>query len=251
LNSGRSALIRGIATALAIIVVVFGLAAALGGLGLAAWAPIFDGKIIGEIAARLLVTIEPVPISFIVAAALGFVLTLPSAPALRVAIAVIVTGLRSLPVFTLAVAVMIVAILRLPFGSCLSPCTFTRQLAPLVMPVAVLMTYQLPHLVEFFDGRRARSQHARMLETSSVRGLALLFADRLPSLVSAAMIGEIIYGRAGEGRWLGIPGSGFIFSRDASVFTLFLIFNALGVLVIRCVVELLVRRDKTSANAGE
>lgn len=251
-NGGRSAFFSSVVTAIAIPVVVFGLAAALGGFGPAAQLPSFEGKLIGEIAARLPITLEPVLISFFVASALGFVLTLPSAPLFRGAVAVIVTGLQSLPLFVLAIAMVFVLpmLFRVPLGSwtCAMPCTFVRQLEFLVVPVVVLTTYQLPSLVEFFDQRRARAQDPRSSEMSMACGLAMLFADRLPSLVSAAMIGEIFYRWAGEGRWLGIPVS--MGSRDASAFTLFLIFNALVVLVIRGIIELFVQRRRTVTNVG-
>jgi ABC-type dipeptide/oligopeptide/nickel transport system permease component len=247
-NGSRSALFSGVATAIAIFVVVFGLAAALGELGNATQVPSFEGKLIGEIAARLPVTLEPVLISFFVASALGFVLTLPAAPAFRVAVAVIVTGLRSIPLFVVA-TIGVLMFFRMPRGSCLAPCTFGIQLAFLVMPVVVLTVYQLPFLVKFFDGRRARVKDTRVFEMSTVGGLAILFADRLPSLISAAMIGEFIYRWAGEGRWLGVPDAMFG-GRDASEFTLFLIFNALVVLVIRCMIEFFVQRHRTVTDVG-
>jgi ABC-type dipeptide/oligopeptide/nickel transport system permease component len=241
-NGGRLVLFNSVATALAIFVIVFGLAAALGGLGSAAHIPTFEGKLIGELAARLPITLEPVLISFLIASALGFVLTLPSAPVFRAAVAVIVTGLQSLPLFVLAIAAVILLPMyfRVPLGSwnCVAPCTFGQRLEFLIVPVAVLTIYQLPFLAEFFNRPRARGQDVKVGEISTVGGLAVLFAHRLPSLVSAAMIGELFYGWAGEGRWLGL-------SRDASAFTLFLIFNALVVLVIRCLIESFVQPRRT------
>ena len=251
MNGSRSALLRIVATAIAILVIVFGLAAALGGLGSATQVSSFEGKVIGAIAARLPVTLEPVLISFFVASLLGFILTLPSAKPIRVAVAAIVMVLQSLPVFVLAIVGVFVLPMyfRVPFGYCPTPCAFGRQLALLVIPVVVLTIYQLPNLVKFFDGRRVRAQVVRVDESSTIRGLAMLFADRLPSLVGAAMIGEITYRWAGEGWWLGIPVS--MFSRDASEFTLFLIFNALAVLVIRCIIELFAQRRRTVTDIDE
>jgi ABC-type dipeptide/oligopeptide/nickel transport system permease component len=249
-NGGRSALLRSVANAIAIFVIVFGLAAALGGLGSAAHVPAFEGRIAGEIGALLPITLEPVLISFFVASALGFVLTFPSAPAFRVAVAVIVTGLESLPIFVLAIAMVIVPMLaRIPTGlwTCRVPCTDSYQLDFLVVPVVVLTTYQLPILVKFFDSRRSLVQSGGD-DISTAGGLAILFADRLPSLVSAAMVGEVIYRWAGEGRWLGIPN--FLGRPDASVFTLFLILNALVVLLIRSIVEFFVRRRRSVAGVG-
>ncbi len=247
MTSDRSALFRVLATALAILVIVFGLAAALGGLGRAAEPSPIDGKLIGQLAVRLPVTLEPVLISFFVASALGFVLTLSLTPGFRGAVSAIVTVLQSLPFFVLAIAVWITMLLELSIGPCAGPtCTLSRQLAFLLVPVVILTTYQLPFLVEFFDSRRARGQCARVDEMSTISGLALLFADRLPSLIGTAMIGEIIYGWTGEGGWLGIPNN--FFSRDASAFVIFLVFNALVVLAIRCIVELLVHRRRPAAD---
>jgi hypothetical protein len=247
LNGGRSSLFRVVATALAIPVIVFGLAAALGGLRLAAQPAIFNGKLVGDIATRLPVTLEPVLISFFLASALGFVLTLPSAPAFRVAVTALVVGLQSFPVFAFATGgvIFLSMLLGLQILICAAPCTFGGQVALLVLPVVVLTMYQLPILVEFFYRRRTRGLDARADEISTVRGLALLFGDRLPSLISAAMIGELLYRWRGEGWWLDTPHH-FFDDWPASVFTLFLIFNALVVLAIRCIIELLVQRRKSA-----
>ncbi|HLJ83933.1 MAG TPA: hypothetical protein VKT51_07185 [Candidatus Eremiobacteraceae bacterium] len=246
MNGARSALFRVTATALAIVVVVFALAAALGALRLAVQPAAFDGKIVGEIAARVPVTLEPVLISFLLAAALGFVLSLPTARAFRGAVTVIATLLQSLPVFASAIGAVFVSVLTIE--SCAVPCPVGRQLGYLVAPVVVLTMYQLPFLVDFFDRRRARGTNDGARPSSTVRGLAVLFADRLPSLISAAMIGEYFYRWKGEGYLLGVPEP--FDRRDAFVFTVVLIVNALVVLAIRCIVELIVQRGKMAKDVN-
>jgi ABC-type dipeptide/oligopeptide/nickel transport system permease component len=251
LNWGRSVFVRALATAIAIVVIVFALTAGFGNPSLVP-SVVFEGKIIDIILSYAPLTAELIVASFILASFVGFALTLSSARAFTAAVSGVVTGLLSIPVFVLAIVLQIVLGVHLGLpsgGACSIPCTLGDQLQHLIVPATTLGIYQVPALVAFFRRHRVAAGGSRATETSITGDLATLFAERLPDVLSAAIIVEAIYAWSGEGRLL--FEMHIAYDADKGAYVAYLMLNALVLLLIRTLAELIRRRDPSGAEASE
>ena len=253
LNSGRSVFARALATAIAIVVIVFALTAGFGNPSLVP-SVVFEGKIIGIIIDYIPPTAELLVASFVLASLAGFFLTRSSARGLTVAVSGVVTALLSIPVFVLAIVLQIVLSLQFGFGlpsggTCSNPCTLGGQLLHLILPATTLALYQLPAVVAFFGMHQAGVGGSRATAASTLRDLAVLFAERLPDVFSASIILEAIYAWSGEGRLLFRLHDEYDANKGA--FVTYLLLNALVLLLIRALAELIRRRDRSGAEASE
>lgn len=241
LNLGRTVLVRALATAVAIVGIVFALTALFGSPSLVP-AVISEGKILGLIFSSLPRTLELVAASFIIASLVGLALTRLPAHSFRTVVSGIMTCLQSVPIFLVAIVAQIVLGVRFGWptaGTCSNPCTLGEQLFHLALPAATLAVYQLPAVVAFFESQEVAG--IRVKPASTMRDLAVLFAERLPDVVSAAIIVEAIYVWSGEGRLF--FDMHVAYDADKGAFVAYLVLNALLLLLIRALAAVVQRRD--------
>ena len=232
----RAVLIRPIATAVAIVLTMVAVIIVLGRADLVSPATILNAKVLTSIILRLPLTLELVLVSSIVASIFGYAIARLSIKPARTLVSRATVVLRCVPLLVLALATQFVLYdisVRWSAFFSLSPQIF-------IMSAVLLALFQFPIVLDYFNNRDRRESTVRSETGAMFRGLAVLFADNISEILSAAMIVELFLGWRGEGRWLGNP---FWFGpRDAAPLVTFLLFNAFVVLVIRALVDVVTRR---------
>jgi len=203
-----------------------------------------DISVLATIGARVPFTLELIVVSLLVAAVAGV-----AGAALQVRtswpiVTVAAVVLRSVPFFYLAIGMqMLLAVNVQIFPTAgytgVDDFNLADRLWHLALPSGALALFALPTIVEYFKRRLAVAAHARRSEVPIAAELAVIFAARLPELLSAAVVTEVIFAWPGEGRLLfdATFASGAI-----PIIAGILLFNALFVLAIRVVVREFVRQ---------
>lgn len=157
---------------------------------------------------RLPATLELIVASFIIAAIVGSALALLATRAPICARPILVNlalPLRCVPFFWLALVAQMLVALKLhdqnAFGmSELDRFDLRDRIAHVIMPALVLASVQIPAVAEHLsrDGRIASRGISQA--TALLADIFSLFAQRLPEVIGAVILMELIFARPGDGR---------------------------------------------------
>ena len=166
-------------------------------------------------------------VSFLIAALVGFLVSLPALRSVRPLIHAGVTALQCIPLFVLAIAIEI-------------PAGFIFGVRSLYIGALVVLTiFQLPLTVAYHDAWLARGLTLRRAARSAAGALARRFDENFPGILSASMITEVIFAWRGEGRLL----LAMVAYGPALSVVVFLFLIALLVLLIRTLAGVAARDD--------
>jgi len=178
---------------------------------------------------RLPLTFAIIAISFVLASLVGVLCTLSRAPWWQTAIAATARALRAIPFFWLAFVLQFVILVHLgSLGAGRSPNTPLYARWYLILPICLLAIAQLPAIVEYLCRRRLASPIER---TSLPRDLFAIFADRLPAIITTAIVVELFFALPGESPTL----FSALSQSDIALFSGIIVCSALLVLVVRFV----------------
>jgi peptide/nickel transport system permease protein len=243
-QSNSIALLRLVATAGAIVLIMLVVLGVFSTSHLASFPQMFNGKIIAELFSYLPRTIELIAVSFVVASIAGVLSALSTARAVRALIASVVLGLQCIPFFWLAIAVQFVfgAFGKNPIAGTGG---FTGHLSDLFAPVVVLALFLFPLIAEPLSRRLTLGPNLRTAAPPILGALAEQFARDLPDLLTATIITEIVFAWPGAGRlfWHSLH-----FAARPEPAALLLLM-ALSVLLARFLSVTLIRREATDSHA--
>ena len=250
MKDSRVPFFRLVATAVAIVLILFAVMGVLGASHLASFPLVLTGKVVADLFRYLPPTLELIVVSFFVASTVGFVSALPSARSIKPLVTSIALGLQCIPLFWLAIAMELVlgGFLRLPMGGFegADRINLAGHLSRLILPAAVLTMFQFPLVVEYFNDHPALGMTTRAEAASIVGGLAAQLVNNLPDIIPATMITEIVFTWPGEGRLLW---DSLLRQHAAVPLASFLVFMALFVLVTRFLVEAFAQHRKQAADS--
>jgi peptide/nickel transport system permease protein len=233
-NSIRVALLRLVATAGGIVLIMLVILGIFSRSHFASFSRMFSGEVIGDILLRLPQTAELIAVSFVVASIAGLLCVLPHPRVLKPLITSIALVLECIPFFWLATA-LVFALSRVGMYPMMGSgeANLAGHLSRLFAPALVLTIFQFPLVVGHLNKRPPLGSNLRALARSIFSGLGVQFARDLPEVLTATVITELIFGWPGDGRlfWY------FLRYESASSVAGLLLFAALSVLVIRFLAE--------------
>jgi peptide/nickel transport system permease protein len=148
-------------------------------------------------------TLELIVVSFLTASIVGLGLTLLLGARLKSLATGIAVLLRCIPFFWLALAISVIGTYtRLPMFGRISagPFMLGDHLLHLILPAGVLALFQVPPIMEYFNGRFARGMNVRTAGRSVFSGLRAQFVTLLPDVFAATMFTEVVFAWPGDGR---------------------------------------------------
>ena len=245
----RAALLKLIATAVAVALIVLAVLSVLGPSYLASFPHIFTSKVVGPFLERLPYTLELIGVSFLIALIVAFGCAWVPFRILKPVVAAVALIFQCIPFFWLVIVMQLIFAMYGGFPTGGSSGTdqfdFVDRFRYLALPAGALSLFQFPSLVEYFNKHASAGRNLRGSATSILGGLGVHFARNLPDVITATTITELAFAWPGVGRLLFYS---FVSNSSASFPAGILLFIGLLVLAVRFAADAFARSTNQGAS---